>query len=42
MGAQTIDSQKEIGDRVLEEVDKFEKQLKQSEETIIKKPFRSL
>ena len=34
MGAQTIDSQKEIGDRVLDEVNKFEKQLKQSEETI--------
>jgi len=34
MGAQTVDSQKEIGERVLEEVDKFEKQLKQSEEPV--------
>ena len=34
MGAQTVDSQREIGERVLEEVDKFEKQLKQSEEPI--------
>jgi len=34
IGAQTLDSQKEIGDRVLEEIDKFEKLLKQSEEPI--------
>jgi hypothetical protein len=34
MGAQTVDSQREIGDRVLEEVDRFEKLLKQSEEPV--------
>lgn len=34
MGAQTVDSQREIGERVLEEVDKFEKQLKQSVEPV--------
>ena len=34
MGAQTVDSQREIGDRVLEEVDRSEKLLKQSEEPI--------
>jgi len=34
MGAQTVDSQREIGERILEEVEKFEKQLNQSVEPV--------